>query len=160
MVIATTERLILRRWQHVDRDPFSRMNADPLVMEFMPSLLSPPESDALVDHIEAHFRERGFGLCAVELRQNRSFVGFVGLAVPPFRAIFTPCVEIGWRLSPEYWGQGLATEGAREIVRHAFEELGVKDLVSFTVPSNGRSRRVMEKLGMTHNPADDFDHPN
>jgi RimJ/RimL family protein N-acetyltransferase len=136
------------------------MNADPRVMEFMPRLLSPDESDALVDRIETHFWERGFGLCAVELRQNHSFVGFIGLAVPPFRASFTPCVEIGWRLSPEYWGQGLATEGAREIVRYAFEDLGLKGLVSFTVPGNGRSRRVMENLGMTHNPADDFDHPN
>jgi RimJ/RimL family protein N-acetyltransferase len=160
MVIATTERLLLRHWQQVDREPFSRMNADPRVMEFMPRLLSPDESDALVDRIETHFWERGFGLCAVELRQNHSFVGFIGLAVPPFRASFTPCVEIGWRLSPEYWGQGLATEGAREIVRYAFEDLGLKGLVSFTVPGNGRSRRVMEKLGMTHNPADDFDHPN
>lgn len=160
MVIATTERLILRHWQHSDREPFSRMNADPRVMEFMPSLLSQEESDALVDHIESHFRERGFGLCAVELRQEESFIGFVGLAVPRFRAIFTPCVEIGWRFSYEYWGRGLATEGAREIVRYAFGSLGLEDLVSFTVPDNRRSRRVMEKLGMTHNPADDFDHPN
>ena len=82
------------------------------------------------------------------------------LAVPRFQAIFTPCVEIGWRLSAEHWGQGLATEGAREIVRYAFRSLGLEDLVSFTVPGNSRSRRVMEKLGMTHNPADDFDHPN
>jgi len=160
MVIATTERLILRHWEHVDREPFSRMNADPRVMEFMPGLLSRAESDALVDHIEAHFREHGFGLCALELWQDHSFVGFIGLSVPKFRASFTPCVEIGWRLSREYWGQGLATEGAREIVRYAFGDLGLKDLVSFTVPGNGRSRRVMEKLGMTHNPADDFDHPN
>lgn len=129
-------------------------------MEFMPSLLSQEESDALIDHIKSHFREHGFGLCAVELRQEHSFMGYIGLAVPRFRAIFTPCVEIGWRLSADYWGRGLATEGAREIVRYAFGSLGVKDLVSFTVPGNGRSRRVMEKLGMTHNPADDFDHPN
>jgi RimJ/RimL family protein N-acetyltransferase len=160
MVIATTERLILRHWQHSDRKPFSRMNTDPRVMEFMPSLLSCEESDAMIDHIESHFRELGFGLCAAELRQEHSFVGYVGLAVPRFQAIFTPCVEIGWRLSAEYWGQGLATEGAREIARHAFGILGLKDLVSFTVPGNWRSRRVMEKLGMTHDPADDFDHPN
>ena len=160
MVIAATERLILRHWQNADREPFSRMNADSRVMEFMPSSLSQPESDGLVDHIESHFRERGFGLCAMELRQKQSFIGFVGLAVPRFRAIFTPCVEIGWRLSAEYWGQGLATEGAREVVRYAFGNLGLDDLVSFTVPGNWRSRRVMEKLGMTHNPADDFDHPN
>jgi len=136
------------------------MNADSRVMEFMPSLLSLDESNTLIDHFELHFRERGFGLCAAELRRNHSFVGFIGLAVPRFQAIFTPCVEIGWRLSAEYWGQGLATEGAREIVRSAFGNLGLKELVSFTVPSNWRSRRVMEKLGMSHNPAEDFDHPN
>lgn len=129
-------------------------------MEFMPNLLSRDESNALVDHVELHFRERGFGLCAVEVRQDHSFIGYVGLAVPRFRAIFTPCVEIGWRLSAEYWGQGLATEGAQEMARYAFENLGLDELVSFTVPSNWRSRRVMQKLGMTHNPADDFDHPN
>src|ERR1700745_2849682 len=111
MVIATTERLILRHWQNSDQEPFSRMNADSRVMEFMPSLLSRDESDALIDHIESHFRARCFGLCAVELGQDHSFVGFIGLAVPRFQAIFTPCVEIGWRLSAEYWGQGLATEG-------------------------------------------------
>ena len=129
-------------------------------MEFMPGLLSQDESDALIDHIESHFREHGFGLCAVELRQDHSFIGYVGLAVPRFRTSFTPCVEIGWRLSAEYWGRGLATEGAREVVRYAFGHLGLEDLVSFTVPNNWRSRRVMEKLGMTHNPADDFNHPN
>jgi RimJ/RimL family protein N-acetyltransferase len=89
MVIVTTERLILGHWQNSDREPFSRMNADSRVMEFMPSSLSPDESDTLIDHIEPHFRERGFGLCAAELRQDHSFVGFIGLAVPRFQAIFT-----------------------------------------------------------------------
>jgi RimJ/RimL family protein N-acetyltransferase len=157
--VLATERLLLRRWQHSDRRPFSRLNADPYVMEFMPGPLSRPESDLLVDQIESHFREHGFGLCAVELRRNHSFIGFIGLNVPSFHAHFTPCVEIGWRLCAEYWGQGLATEGARETVRYAFEVLGLQELVSFTVPANVRSRRVMEKLGMTHNPANDFDHP-
>ncbi len=95
MVIVTTGRLILRSWQHSDREPFSRMNADLRVMEFMPSLLSRKESDVLIDHIESHFQERGFGLCAAELRHEHSFVGYVGLAVPRFRAIFTACVEVG-----------------------------------------------------------------
>lgn len=155
----TTERLILRHWRESDREPFARWNADPRVMEFMPHVLSREESDSLADRIYAHFRQRGFGLCAVELRQNGSFIGFIGLNVPSFEAPFTPCVEIGWRLGADYWGQGLATEGAREIVRYGFEILGLEALVSFTVPANARARRVMEKLGMTHNPADDFDHP-
>lgn len=159
MVVATTDRLILRHWRESDRRPFSLLNADPRVMEFMPALLSRDESDRAVDRIEDHFREHGFGLCATELRQDHSFIGFIGLAVPSFRATFTPCVEIGWRLSADHWGHGLATEGSLAIVRYAFEIMGLEALVSFTVPGNLRSRRVMEKLGMTRNPADDFDHP-
>jgi RimJ/RimL family protein N-acetyltransferase len=154
----TTERLILRHWRESDREPFACLNANVRVMEYMPHVLSKEESDALADRIEAHFRQHGFGLCAVELRGG-SFIGFIGLSVPTFHAPFTPCVEVGWRLAAEYWGQGLATEGARAIVRHGFETLGLDELVSFTVPANTRSRWVMEKLGMAHDPADDFDHP-
>lgn len=160
MVVATTERLILRRWRDSDRKPFAQLSADPKVMEFFPARLSQKESNLLIDRIETHFEEHGFGLCAVELRESQSFIGFIGLAIPKFRTHFTPCVEIGWRLSADYWGRGLATEGARETVRYAFKKLGLESLVSFTVPANIRSRRVMEKLGMTHNEADDFDHPN
>lgn len=155
----TTDRLILRRWRESDREPFARLNADARVMEFMPGILSVQESNMLADRIEAHFQQHGFGLYAAELRSNGSFIGFVGLSVPSFQAAFTPCVEIGWRLAADYWKQGLATEGAREIARYGFEILGVPELVSFTVPANTRSIRVMKKLGMSNNPQDDFDHP-
>ncbi|HEY2466975.1 MAG TPA: GNAT family N-acetyltransferase [Terracidiphilus sp.] len=154
-----TERLILREWRSVDREAFARMNMDPVVMEHFPALLSREETEAMVDRIEAHFEQRGFGLWAAELRDSGEFIGYVGLAVPRFEAAFTPCVEIGWRLAREHWGKGLATEGALEAVRCAFEDLRLKEIVSFTVPANVRSRRVMEKLGMTHDPADDFEHP-
>jgi RimJ/RimL family protein N-acetyltransferase len=159
-IVTTTERLILRRWRESDREAFARMNADPRVMEFLPALLSREESDRMVDRIEKHFDEHGFGLCAVEWREDGSFVGFVGLWVPSFQARFTPCVEIGWRLAEEFWGKGVATEGARAIVQYAFEDLGISELVSFTVPGNLRSRRVMEKIGMVRDPGEDFDHPN
>jgi ribosomal-protein-alanine N-acetyltransferase len=159
MILTKTERLILRSWRESDRQPFSEMNAEPRVMEFMPALLTREESDRFVDRIESHFRRHGFGLYAVEL-DGGGFIGYIGLALPSFSAHFTPCVEIGWRLSAEHWGQGLATEGARRVLRHAFETLGLNEIVSFTVPDNVRSRRVMEKLGMVRNPADDFDHPN
>lgn len=155
----TTDRLILRRWRESDREPFARLNADARVMEFMPGILSVQESNMLADRIEAHFQQHGFGLYAAELRSSGSFIGFVGLSVPSFQAAFTPCVEIGWRLAAAYWKQGLATEGAREIARYGFEILGVPELVSFTVPANTRSIRVMKKLGMSNNPQDDFDHP-
>jgi RimJ/RimL family protein N-acetyltransferase len=157
--IGETARLILRHWRQSDRESFARMNADPRVMEHMPHVLSKPDSDALADRIEVYFRQHGFGLCAVELRRDGSFIGFIGLNVPSFDAPFTPCVEIGWRLAADCWGQGLATEGANAIVRYGFETLGLDELVSFTVPANARSLRVMGKLGMTNDPADDFDHP-
>lgn len=154
-----TERLILRHWREADRELFARMNRDPFVMEHFPALLSREESDALVDGILKHITRHGFGLWAAELRDSGSFIGYIGLAVPRFEAAFTPCVEIGWRIAAEYWGRGLATEGARAVVRFAFEELKLPELVSFTVPANVRSRRVMEKLGMTHDSCDDFNHP-
>lgn len=155
-----TDRLLLRRWRDGDREPFARMNADPTVMEHFSGLLSRSESDRLMDNIEAHFERHGFGLWAAELRTTGDLIGFIGLAVPRFEASFTPCVEIGWRIDAGFWGRGLATEGARAVVRHGFEVLRLNEIVSFTVPANMRSRRVMEKLGMTHNSQDDFDHPN
>lgn len=154
-----TNRLLLRRWRDVDREPFARMNADPAVMEHFPLRLSREESDRLVDNIEAHFESHGFGAWAAEIRATGAFIGFIGLAVPRFQAAFTPCVEIGWRLDAKCWGKGLATEGAQAVVRHSFETLGLREIVSFTVAENVRSRRVMEKLGMTHDLRDDFDHP-
>jgi RimJ/RimL family protein N-acetyltransferase len=154
-----TPRLLLRRWRDADREPFARLNSDPRVMEFMPGCLSREESDRLVDRIEAHFDARGFGLFAAELRRERSFVGFVGLSVPDFEAYFTPCVEIGWRLAAEHWNQGLATEGARAVLANGFDVLALEEVVSFTVPANVASRRVMEKIGMSHSSEDDFDHP-
>jgi RimJ/RimL family protein N-acetyltransferase len=154
-----TERLILRRWRESDREPFARMNADPKVMEFFPATLSREESEGLVDRIEAHFAEHGFGCSAAELKETGEFIGFIGLAVPRFESAFTPCVEIGWRVAAKHWGHGLATEGARAVVELALSELGLTEIVSFTTVENVRSRRVMEKLGMRHDAEDDFDHP-
>jgi len=135
------------------------MNADPKVMEFLPRLLSRTESDFFANRIESHFRRHGFGLYAAELRKDGSFIGFIGLNMTTFDAPFTPCFEVGWRLAADSWGQGLATEGAREILSYGFEVIGLREIVSFTVPANVRSRRVMEKLGMTHDPAEYFEHP-
>lgn len=154
-----TERLLLRRWRESDRLPFRQMNADPRVMEFFPEPLTAEASDALFDRAREHFNTHGFGPFAVELVETNSFVGFIGLYIPAFDAPFMPAVEIGWRLAFECWGKGLATEGARAALRYGFETLRLEEIVSFTVPANLRSRRVMEKIGMTHDPADDFDHP-
>jgi RimJ/RimL family protein N-acetyltransferase len=155
----TTERLLLRRWKPADRTAFALLNADPRVVEYLPAALSRDASDQLADRIEAHFAQHGFGLWAVEVPGVSPFAGFVGLAIPRFEAHFMPCVEIGWRLAAEHWGRGYATDGARAALAFGFRELGLDEIVSFTVPDNVRSRRVMEKIGMSHNPADDFDHP-
>lgn len=154
-----TERLLLRRWRVGDRESFARMNADPVVMEHMISPLTRDVSDAFADRIERHFEDHGFGWWAVEIPSDAPFIGFVGLSIPRFEAHFIPAVEIGWRLDRPYWGRGLATEGARAALADGFERVGLKEIVSFTVPANVRSIRVMEKLGMTHDPRDDFEHP-
>jgi RimJ/RimL family protein N-acetyltransferase len=135
------------------------MNADVRVMEFFPSRLSRAESDTMVDYIEAHFSERGFGLWAIEVPDVAPFIGFTGLAVPRFSAHFTPCVEVGWRLAFAHWGHGYATEAARLALGYGFGTLALSDVVSFTSTTNHRSRAVMERLGMRRDPADDFDHP-
>jgi len=154
-----TRRLLLRRWRDSDREPFAALNSDPRVMQFFPAVLSRTESDRLVDRIEAHFEKHDFGLFAAELRQKRAFIGFIGLSVPEFEAPFTPCVEIGWRIATAYWNQGLATEGAKAVLAYGFDSLQLSEIVSFTTVANAPSRRVMEKIGMTRAPEDDFDHP-
>ncbi len=154
-----TPRLKLRRWVPNDREAFAAVNADPRVVEFLPNALTRDESDAVADRIAAHFEQHGFGLWAVELPGVAPFIGFIGLSTPRFDAPFTPCIEIGWRLAADFWNRGYATEGARAALAFGWNALKLNEIVSLTVPANQRSRRVMEKLGMTHDPRDDFDHP-
>jgi RimJ/RimL family protein N-acetyltransferase len=154
-----TERLHLRRWRPADREPFAAMNADPLVMEHFPAVLSPSESDALADRIEEHFGRHGFGLWALEVPGGAAFAGYVGLSVPRFEAPFTPCVEIGWRLGRAHWGHGWATEGARAALAFGLGRMRLGEIVSFTVPANHRSRRVMDRIGMVRDRDGDFEHP-
>ena len=155
-----TQRLLLRAWRESDRAPYAALNADPAVMEHFPAPLTREESDAHVDRITAGFDARGWGLWAVEVPGEADFIGFIGLAVPQFDAPFMPCVEVGWRLARCAWGRGYAPEGAQSALAFAFGELGLDEVVSFTSVGNAKSRRVMEKIGMTHDPAEDFDHPN
>jgi len=154
-----TARLLLRRWREEDREPFARLNADPVVMEHFPATLTREQSDALADAIEARFAADGFGLWAVEVVERGEFVGFTGLARPAFEAHFTPAVEVGWRLARDTWGRGYATEAARAALAYGFDTAGLPEIVSFTAAANERSRAVMRRLGMCHDPRDDFDHP-
>ena len=154
-----TPRLILREWRESDRAPFRRLNADPRVMEYFQAPLTPEESDRGMDRLQAHIARHGFGFFAAEIRDTAEFAGFIGIAHVPFQAHFTPANLNRWRLAEDYWNRGLATEGAAAIVKYGFGSLGLSQIVSFTAVANLRSRRVMEKLGMTHDVADDFDHP-
>ena len=147
-----TERLLLRRWREADRAPFAALNADPVVMEHFPATLTRAESDAMVDRIESHFGEHGYGLWAVEA--DSRLAGFTGLAwqhgLP-----FSPALEVGWRLAADCWGKGYATEAARAAL-----EVGLRhapSIVSMTALSNERSQRVMERLGLRRD--GEFDHP-
>lgn len=154
-----SDRLLLRPWRDADRGPFAALNADPVVMEHFPATLDRAASDALAGRIAEHFDRHGWGLWALEVPGVTPFAGYVGLAVPRFDAPFMPAVEIGWRLARDHWGRGYASEGARRVLRFAFVEAGLAEVVSFTVPANRRSWRVMERIGMVRDPDGDFDHP-
>ncbi|MDP9397653.1 MAG: GNAT family N-acetyltransferase [Actinomycetota bacterium] len=158
-VTLRTERLLLRGWTEADRAPFAELNADPVVMAHFPVTLTRAESDALVDRITADFATHGFGLWALEVLRTGAFVGFVGLAVPRFDAPFMPAVEVGWRLAAGAWDSGYATEAARAALAYGFGPVGLEEIVSMTSTTNVASQRVMQRLGMTSDPADDFEHP-
>jgi RimJ/RimL family protein N-acetyltransferase len=149
-------RVLLRQWSDDDREPYAAMNADPEVMRYYPSTVSREASDGFIDWASGLIAERGWGLWAVEVIGGQPFVGVVGLNETHPVA---DAVEVSWKLAREHWGHGYATEAAREAVRFGFERLALDEIVAMTVPANTRSRRVMERLGMTHDPGDDFDRP-
>jgi ribosomal-protein-alanine N-acetyltransferase len=152
-----TARLLLREFRPSDREPFAALNADPEVAATLSRALTREESDAFADAIERHWAEDGFGLWALERLDDGAFLGFTGLAVPSWSPV--PGVEIGWRLARGAWGFGYATEAASATLGFAFETLRLGELMSLTALSNTRSRAVMERLGMVHDPASDFAHP-
>jgi ribosomal-protein-alanine N-acetyltransferase len=158
-VTLSGSRVRLRRWYDADQDAFAAMNSDARVMEFFASPLSWVDSNAMVDRIQQHFGEHGFGLWATEVPGVAPFIGFAGLTWARFSAPFTPCVEVGWRLAFEHWGHGYATEAARLALDYGLGTLALSEVVSFTSATNHRSRAVMERLGMRRDPAEDFDYP-
>jgi len=153
-----TERLILRQWTNDDLAPFSKISGDAEVMEFYPKSLTEEESYSLGTRIQSLINERGWGFWAIEIRNQKKFIGFVGLHMPKESLPFSPCVEIGWRVAKEYWNQGYATEAAKESLRYAFTKLNLNEVVSFTTLANLRSQAVMQKIGMS-NTGNNFMHP-
>ncbi len=155
-----TDRLILRQWREEDLEPFAAMSADPAVMEFLLGPLDRARSDAVAQRLHDHIAAHSFGFWALEARGLAPFIGFAGLLNVGAEQSFAPAVEVGWRLARAHWGHGYASEAARAALDHGFGALGLDEIVAMTVPANRRSRAVMERLGMTRDPAEDFDHPN
>jgi RimJ/RimL family protein N-acetyltransferase len=154
-----TERLLLRPWKEDDLASFAKLNADPRVMEQFPSIFTREESDQLMYNSSLHIEKYGYGKWAVILIETNEFIGRIGLENTDFSAHFTPAVEIGWRLAFDHWGKGYATEGAKAALQYGFDTVNLSEIVSFTTIQNTRSRHIMEKIGMHHDPKDDFDHP-
>ena len=158
-----TERLLLRDWRGSDLAPFAELNSDPIAMEHFPSTMTRAQSDEMVEAQRARWRDDAMSWWAVEDAATGQFLGAVGPMLvtidAPFNDPMAPSVELGWRLRRESWGRGHATEAALAALVWVFEDPGLDEVVSFTVVANSRSRRVMEKLGMVHDPVGDFDHP-
>lgn len=152
-------RVLLRPWRDSDRAPFARLNADPAARLYFPTIATAEQSNLEADRIAEHFEREGFGLWALEIPGVTEFAGFVGLMRPSYEAHFTPCVEVGWRLLPDYWRRGYASEAAELALAYGFEVLGLDEIVSLTTVTNQPSRRVMDRIGLRRDPADDFDHP-
>lgn len=148
-----TDRLTLRHWRDDDREAFHLVNADPAVMATLGPVMSRAQSDAFMNRITQHFADHGYGVWCVEFEGR--VLGYTGFMVPWFR----DGVEIGWRIRSDHWGRGIAPEAAVECLRHGFDDLGFDEVISFTAVTNTNSRRVMEKIGMRHDPDGDFDHP-
>lgn len=157
LIEVETERLRLRQWIESDREPFARLNTDPRVMEFLPSILDRAASDGMIDRLQTLIIDRGWGCWAVESKQDKQFIGYVGLHIPTADLPFSPCVEIAWRLAFEYWGKGYATEAAQAALKIGFNRLNLPEIVSFTTIDNHRSSAVMERLGMIRE-AETFEH--
>lgn len=153
-----TERLLLRQWRDSDYHPFALMSADAETMRYFPSVLTAEQSREIADRCRELINQRGWGFWAVEVKATNEFAGFIGLHVPCAELPFSPCVEVGWRLARNFWGEGLATEGAQAALDFAFHELSLPEVVAFTAVSNKRSERVMQKLGMVRDEKT-FEHP-
>ncbi|MDN5926169.1 MAG: GNAT family N-acetyltransferase [Hyphomicrobiales bacterium] len=155
-----TPRLLLRNWEERDRDLFHRINSDPMVMEFFPFRRDRAQADAKMNELQAAIDSDGFGFAAMEVAETGLCAGFAGLSRPSDLPMFpASTIEIGWRLAPEFWGKGYATEAAEAWLTFGFGTLGLDEIVSFAVAANRRSTAIMERIGMKADPASDFDHP-
>ncbi|HEY8596483.1 MAG TPA: GNAT family N-acetyltransferase [Devosiaceae bacterium] len=154
-----TERLILRPFEDRDRAPYAAFVADPEVRRFYPDTLDADAANRMIDGWQVKLERNGFHYLAMERKADGVLVGDVGLARMDYEIPGRPEVEMGWLVGRPYWGNGYAPEGARACLDHAWQVLGLNEVVAFTYRGNHPSRRVMEKIGMTRDPDGDFDHP-
>ncbi|MFS4459259.1 GNAT family N-acetyltransferase [Bdellovibrio sp. HCB2-146] len=161
MAFLETDRLILRLWRPEDLDPFAALCADPEVMEYFPAPLTREETAAMIGRMVEMHKKDGLCFMACDRKDTGEFIGFVGLKMSDIihDDQFAPSFEIGWRLARKHWGEGFAPEAARAVLHYAFDVLKAPEVVAMTAVENLKSRKVMEKIGMTYNPKDDFDHP-
>jgi len=157
MIYIETERLILRDWKKSDKKLFRKLNSDESVMKYFPKILSKEETDDFYNAIQEELENYKYGLYAVELKENKEFIGFIGFHKAVFASDFTPCIEIGWRLNKDAWSKGYATEGAKACIEYGFNELNMEEICSFTAAINKSSQNVMKKIGLTY--IKDFNHP-
>ncbi|AHE54193.1 GNAT family N-acetyltransferase [Sphingomonas sanxanigenens] len=154
-----TDRLVLRRWRDADLPAFRAQDADPRVRRFMGPLLTPEQSDAVRERHRGYERSHGLGFFTVERRTDGAVIGFCGLKPGAPGTPIEGEVEIGWLFGADYWGQGYAVEAARAALGWGWATLAVPSIAAITTAANTASRRVMDRLGMVHVPADDFIHP-
>lgn len=157
--VIETERLILRTWKKEDADPYFQINQDPKVIEFLRGALTMEQVNDFILAVNNHQDRHGYTLWAAELKKTGELIGFIGLNYTDWESHFTPAVEVGWRLGSQYWSKGFATEGAKAALNFGFKQCGIKEIVSFTVPANVRSIRLMEKIGLQRDANGDFAHP-
>ncbi|WP_177168030.1 GNAT family N-acetyltransferase [Marininema mesophilum] len=153
-----TKRLVLGDWEPGDLALFTNLHQDPQAMKYFPKLYNEKEVAEMINRYKDHQESRGWSIFSLRLKENKQFIGCIGLLYRDFPAHFTPCVEIGWKISPMYWNQGYATEAAKKLLHKGFTDYGLTEIISFTVPQNVASRRVMEKIGLIHDKEGDFQH--
>ena len=157
--IIETERLILRTWEKEDAKAYFQINQDPKVTEFLLGPLAMEQITGFIEAMNSHSASHGYTIWAACLKETSELIGFIGLKSIDWKSHFTPAVEIAWRLGAQYWGKGYATEGAKATVKYGFNQCGLEEILSFTVPDNIRSLQVMQKIGLKHDIQGSFEHP-
>lgn len=154
--IFTSERLGFRNWIDTDVDKMIVINSNKEVMEFFPLTQTKEQTQTFIDRMKQMYQDKGFCYFVVETLSDNKFIGFIGLAEQNYPADFTPCIDIGWRLHPDFWNNGYATEGAKACLNYATHILKLESVYAVAPSINLKSIEVMRKIGMSY--VKDFSH--